>query len=346
MWVRNSRRRIRMRTAYQSLIAVLVVHTLSVQLAAADEIGGPFADAIVQAQLRTVKLYGAAIGREPGYATGVVVSDDGLILTANGIHLLGERIRVTLPDGTLHDARLLRRSEKLQVALLTIDAPTPDYFQLSEKPAARQGDWVLSVSNAFKVADGREPLSVNLGVVSLRTKIDAKFGTQDVAYEGDVLLIDAITSNPGAPGGAVVTADGRLAGMIGKIIESKSTGTRLNYAVPADLLAKFVRGEPHTPAAPPVVARGKAVLGLRLFTLGGRRAPAYVDRVLTGSPAAQAGLKSDDLIVSVAGQVVHNVEDFDKIAETLQAGQEIVVVVKRKQQLVHLRVTPIGDGER
>lgn len=309
-----------------------------------DEGENEFATSIAYAQKRTVKLYGAGIGREPGYASGLLVSADGLILTAQGVYLSGERLRISLPDGSSHQATLQRRSQNLQLALLKIEADTPDYFNLVEQPPTKQGDWVLAISNAFKVADGAEPLSVNLGIVSLRTRLEAKRGFSDIPYDGDVVLIDAITSNPGAPGGAVMTADGHLAGLIGRIIEGKKTNTRLNYVVPTDLLAQFVAGKEPAPAA--TVATGaKGEVGIRLFGLGGRKAPAFIDRVLPGSPAAKAGLKSDDLIVSLAGQVVHDSLDYKKIVETLKAGQEVTISVKRNNQVVTVQVVPIAAQE-
>ncbi len=304
-----------------------------------------FADSVEYAQQRTVKVYGASIGLVTGFGTGIIVSDDGRILTSLGVHLTAQRIRVGLPDGTLHEAKLERRAEALQVALLKIDAATPEYFQLSEKPVAQKGDWVLAVSNAFKVADGPEPLSVNLGVVSLRTRLEARRGAQDVDYEGDVLLIDAITSNPGAAGGAVVTQDGKLAGMIGKILEGKTTNTRLNYAVPSDFLFRFLSGESFEPARTTVAAAGKAVLGIRLFKLGGIRSPAYVDRVESGSPAAEAKIQSDDLIVTVAGNSIRDIRDYDAVVKTLRPNEEITIVIKRGNKLMQIQLTPAAEED-
>jgi S1-C subfamily serine protease len=326
-----------------ALIAALACLFTAVSSRADEDEANAFAAAIDYAQKRTVKLYGAGIGREPGYASGILVSADGQILTAQGIYLSGERLRITLPDGSSHQATLVRRSQNLQLALLKIEAQTPDFFNLPEQAPVKQGDWVLAVSNAFKVADGDEPLSVNLGIVSLRTRLEAKRGFSDIPYDADVLLIDAITSNPGAPGGAVMTADSRLAGLIGRIIEGKTTNTRLNYVVPTDLLAQFLAGkEP----APVVAASGaKGELGIRLFGLGGRKGPAFIDRVVAGSPAAKAGLKADDLVVSLAGQVVHDSLDYKKIVESLRAGQEITVVVKRNNQLVTVQIVPVAVEE-
>jgi serine protease Do len=297
-----------------------------------------FSEAIEYAQARTVKIYGAGIGRVAGYATGLIVSAEGDILTSQGVYLSSENLRVGLPDGSLHPARVVRRSLPLQAALLKIDAPTPNHFDLAQPVEIRKGDWVLAVSNAFKVADGREPLSVNLGVFSLRTRVEAKRGVQDVDFEGDALLIDAITSNPGAAGGAVVTADGKLVGMIGKIIESKQTNTRLNYAVPTDQLARFLAGQEQL--ADTTQPKQKATLGLRLFTLGGRRGPAYIDRIAPGGAAARAGLRPDDLIVSINGQVVRDVEDFGKKLDTLTPKVEVPLVIKRRGKVLQLKITP------
>jgi serine protease Do len=301
---------------------------------------GPFAAAVDAAQKRVVKIYGATIGRSPGYATGIIVSPDGQIITATGVFLSEGNVRVTMPDGSVQQAEVVRKSDALQISLLKVSVPTPDFFAIGSDPAAKKGDWVLAVSNAFKVAEGTEPLSVNIGVLSLRVRLDARRGYSDFPYEEDVYLIDAITSNPGAAGGAVVNASGDLVGLVGKVIEGKTTGTRLNYAVPADLLQRFLSGkEPMAVVANPNMGE-KGELGIRLFQLGGRKAPAYIDRVLPGSPAAEAGLKTDDLVVSIGGEVVRDSGDFRRITDELRAGVEVTLEIKRKNDLLTIRLRP------
>jgi serine protease Do len=309
--------------------------------AAADS-DNVFAEALAVAQPRCVKIFGAGTNVEAGYATGVVVSADGLILTAQGIYLAGDRMRAVLADGSIHDTKVVRRSETLQLALLKIDAKTPEFFALSKDPVGGKGDWILAVSNLFKVAAGKEELSANLGVISLRTRVDARHRTQDVPYQGDVLLLDAITSNPGAPGGAVVDADGKLVGMIGKLLESKSTNTRINYAVPVDLLYKFVNDEPQAVAVKPVPSgsSGKASLGIRPFQLAGKRSPAYVDSLIPASPAAKAGLKKDDLIMAINNDQIKDLRDYERILATLPPGVEITIIVKRKREVISVTLTP------
>jgi len=325
--------------------ALTAMLTWSAVVRGQDEAANAFEPAIEHAQQRVVKIYGGSIGRSPGYASGIVVSEDGQILTSQGAFLATGNLRVTFPDGSMHPAKVLRRSPTLQAALLQVESKTPHYFDIPEQPRVSRGDWILAVSNAFKVADGREPLSVNIGVLGLRTRLDARRGFQDFPYEGDVYLYDAITSNPGADGGAVVDSEGKLVGMIGKVIESKSTNTRLNYAVPADLLLQFIKGESSSLSPQNTAARpGPPELGIRLFALGGRNSPAYIDRVVANSPAAAAGLRADDMVISVAGQIVRNGADFQRIVATLKAGQEVAIEVKRQDQVLTVHIK-LGEAQ-
>jgi len=328
----------------QPTLGLLIMVTLSTHsggaLAANDS---EFSAAVEHAQARMVKLFGAGIGRSPGYATGLIVSPDGDIITSQGVHLATSSLRVITPDGETHFAKVVRRSQNLQAALIKIEAKTPEYFDLQEQTPLEAGDWILAISNAFKVADGPEPLSVNVGVLTLRTRLEARRGVQDFPYDGDVLLIDAITSNPGAAGGAVVSVEGKLAGMIGKVIEGKNTNTRLNYAVPTHLLHEFMtKPESDVASTVPVTPSPSGQpgdLGIRLFALGGRRAPAYVDRVIAGSAAATAGVKSDDLVISIDGKPVKSADDFTRAVAAIKTGQQVTVEVKRKNELLSLRLT-------
>ena len=199
---------------------------------------------------------------------------------------------------------------------------------------------MVAVCNAFKVADKSEPISATLGVISLRTSIEAMLNRRDVAYKGDLVLIDAITSNPGAGGGAVVTLDGRLVGMVGKIINSSETNTRLNYAVPTSTLYAFLQGKTIATDQRSDLPKKKAYLGIKLFKLGGRNSPAYVDRVVKGSPADSADLKPDDLIISVGGTKIGTVKQYQQALESLDPDQEVVVVFKRGDNLIRQIIKP------
>lgn len=293
---------------------------------------------------RVVKTYGAKVGRTPGYASGIIISQDGRILTANGTYLNGERVRVIFPSGDAYQATVEKRSRELQLAVLKVDLETPDYFDLTQNVDPSKGDWILSISNAFKIADGAEPLSVGLGIVSLRTKLEARRGTQRFPYEGDVFLIDSITSNPGAPGGAVVNSDGNLVGIIGPNLESGSTGTRINYAIPIDVVQQFLSDKP-IQSAKVTTEHAKAYVGIRLFKLGGSDGPAYVDRVSSRSPAAKSGFRPDDLILAIGEERIKSIKQYEEVIDTLVPDTEIIVTIKRKNSLIEIPLTPTAKSK-
>ncbi len=310
-------------------------------------------DAVDYAQRRCVRIYGGGAGREHGYATGLIVSSDGLILTAQGIYLGSDFIRVVLPDGRRAEAQVVRHSEKLQAALLKVEAKTPLYFNLADPVHVEQGDWVFAVSNTFNVSALDEPLSVCLGIVSVRAEMEARHRKQDVPYEGEVLVVDAITSNPGSPGGAVCTLDGKLVGMIGKLFESVNTRTRINYAVPVDMLRRFVEGKDEKEGTPepkepvePAPGQGGGYVGIRIFKLSGDKAPAYVDGVAPGSPAQAAGVRKDDLVLAIGQEVVRNCREYEDALAKLRPGQEVRFLLKRGMTIQAVMLTPAASPEK
>ena len=302
---------------------------------------------IKSCQPKMAKIIGAGAGRVDGYASGILVSSDGLILTSQGVFLDGMQVRVELSDGESYPATILRRNRTLQLALLKIEANRDlDFFQLSDKPVSEKGDWVVALSNAFKVANESEPMSAMIGIISLRSSIEARLNDRDVAYKGPLVLIDAITSNPGAGGGAVVNAKGQLVGMIGKLINSSETNTRINYAVPSSTLKQFTENKIEQAATTMAstesskVLLGQADLGIVLFSMGSRNDPAYIDRVRRGSPAAKLRLKPDDLVVALDGVQIGTVQEYQKTVERLTPDVEVTIVVKRGSKLQRMEITP------
>lgn len=303
---------------------------------------------VAQCQPKMAKVIGAGAGRVDGYGSGFIVSPDGLILTSQGVYLDGSQVKVELSDGNSYPATILRRNRTLQLALLKIDPERElDFFPLSDGPVGEKGDFVIAISNAFKVADKSEPLSAMIGIVSLRTSMEAWLNKRDVAYRGPLVLIDAITSNPGASGGVVVDVQGNAVGMIGKLINSSETNTRINYAVPASTLLAFVENrlenleDESVAGAAELVASKPATLGIVLFSAGGRKDPAYIDRVKRGSPAAKLRLRPDDLIISVDGVQTATVADFEAAVAKMVPGQKVMLLVKRGSGLLRAEIVPV-----
>lgn len=307
---------------------------------------------------RVVKLYGAAIGGEHGYASGVVVSNDGLVVTVLGLFLETTNLRAVCPDGHMYQAEVLYRDEYRQLALLklarypenvdteaTVDRQMSplrlEAFSPGSTSGLHAGDWVFAVGNMFKAAEGEEAVSVLKGIVSGRTKIDAERGTQDFPYRGEVLVLDAITSTPGSPGSALIDIEGRWVGLVGKIVTSRLTNTFLNYAYPVEEVEAFLQDARSGAKAATRPATGDEPAGyhgIRLSRIGYRRQLPFVQGVAPGSPAAAAGVRADDLIVSANGTAVPHARAFNEACERLHAGDELSLIVKRGEKLIPLRM--------
>ena len=321
--------------AFAVSVAMLLMHGIPT---AAD---GLFQKLSADNQPRMVKVFGAAAGRVDGFATGIVVSEEGHILTSQGVFLDGARVNVVLHDGSSHVASVMRRNRVMQVALLKIEHPTPQFFDLSKGDAGEKGDWVMALTNAFRVADQDEPVGAMFGIISLRSKMEIRLDNRQPPAEIDLVLIDAITSNPGAAGGAVINAEGQLVGMVGRLFNSDATNTRMNYAIPVSSLQLFVNEQTAVSAVRgPEAEPDRAESGIVLFRMGGRSDPAYIDRVRRGSPAATAGLQPDDMIVSIGGVKTGNVKEYDAAILTMRAGEETIVLVKRGKTLMRVMMTP------
>ena len=334
-------------------------------LAPVAALGGGFDRAIDAVVPRVVKLYGLSVGSQPGYGTGVLASPDGLVLTVLSLLIDARRVRAVTSDGTFYEAEVVRRDPSRQLALLRLKPPDHGgeaaasrdpvgplpYFDLkcgadaTREESLRPGDWVIAAGNPFKVAEGAEPASIAHGVFSARTELDARRQVKEFPYRGDVLVIDAVTSNPGAPGSAVVDVEGRFVGMIGREVVSNLTHTHFNYAVPRDVLCEFFNEatDAMPRAASAAIAspsEGTVDPGIRLTRTGYRNIPPLVDRVRRGSPAEAADVRKDDLILSLNGKNVANAEEYDEQLRFVPRDRPLDLVVRRGRSIVAIHIEP------
>jgi serine protease Do len=287
---------------------------------------------------KVVKLFGS--GGFTGlvsYGTGALVSPDGYILTIASHMLDTQDLRVHLSDGRRFHAKVVVIEPELDAALVKIDKveelPYFDVAQAAKASLAHAGDWILALSNEFNVATRDEPMSVQHGVIAAYAKLQGHKGVFDAPYTGDVYVIDAITNNPGAGGGVITTRKGELLGIIGKELRNGLTNTWINYAVPIQVLAKFVtegKAGKYKPIVKPKSPGGPGGYhGLMLVPNVVERTPPYIEEVVPGSPAAKAGLKPDDLIVYVDGEQVLTVTAFKEILTKTRPGTVVKLEIRR-----------------
>ena len=304
-----------------------------------------FAEVVDEVQPRIVKIFGAGgfQGLE-AYQSGFLISDDGYILTVSSYVLDTDHVTVVLDDGRRYQAEFLGADPRLEIALLKIDDLDLPYFDLSEAVQAELGARVLAFCNLYKVATGDEPASVLHGVVSARTDLSARRGAYQTPYSGPVYVLDAMTNNPGAPGGALTDRRGRLIGLLGKELRNTRTNTWLNFAIPIKELVSSVdeiREGRILPRADDDVVRPEHPLttddlGLVLVPDILRRTPPFIDRVRTNSPAERAGLMADDLLLFVEGKIVQSCTAVVEELALIHRDDPVRITVLRDQNLVEV----------
>jgi len=274
-------------------------------------------------------------------------SPAGHVLTVGSYVLDTEDLSVTLGDGRKFTASLLGADPRLELAVLKIDAAGLPCFDLAEAAAAESGQRVLAVSNLFGVATGDEPVSVQKSVISVRTRLQARRGAFETPYDGPVYVLDAVTNNPGAAGGALVNQRGRLVAMLGKELRNSLNDTWLNYALPIDEIRSSVErirtgapaAEPEKPAdekprRPTTVGQ----LGIVLVPNVADRTPPYIDDVRLDSPAARAGLRADDMVVMVNRQLVRSSSALGEELARFEQETPVRLTVLRGQQLLEVEL--------
>lgn len=370
-----------MLTRYSALLIAVAALVTPAVAPAAD----PFAETVDKANKKLVKLFGAGgFQRLNNYGTGIIISKDGYILTVASQLLDTSELVVHLYDGQRHKAQVIVTEPLLDVALIKIrvegkkiDEPNGldlDYFDFDaavKRGPAAPGDWVLAMSNTFEIALRDEPLSVQRGVISAYTKMAGRRGIFEFPYTGEVYVVDAITNNPGAAGGALLTRKGELLGIIGREIKNSLTETWMNYAIPVGGKVEFkekvtvkdkdgndVDGEKTvTLAMPDFVAlamKGEykpVKRDTKVAGLGGyhgivfvpnvlERTPAYIEDVVPGSPAAKAGLRPDDLVSFIDGEPVISIKAFDEfVRRNTRAGTVVRLEVRRGEALQTVELT-------
>lgn len=308
----------------------------------------PMADIVARAQAKVVKIHGAGgPARLESYQSGTLISPRGHVLTAWSYVLDTDDIAVTLDDGRQFSAQLVGADVRLEIAVLKIDAEGLPHFDLKQAATADVGERILALSNLYNVATGEEPVSVQRGVVAAKTTLAGRRGTYNTPYQGPIYVLDAITSNPGAAGGAVVNDRGELVGLLGKELRHSASGTWLNYAVPIaelrssvdDLLAGKSPPRTAEKTRKPPRAVNLDALGIVLVPDVVARTPAFVDEVRKDTPAERAGLRADDLVLMINGKLVGSCRGVVEELSYLDVADPVKLTIMRRQEVIEVTLS-------
>ena len=344
-----------------SRITLFIAIGLCTPLHAAD----PIPDVSTAVNEKLVKLFGAGGFRGVvNYGTGILVSPDGHILTVASQMLETSELVVHLSDGRKMRAVVLAAEPELDAALCKIvvegkkpteptdlNLPFYDFAAAAKKPPARPGDWVLAFSNTFEIAMRDEPMSVQRGVIAANAKLAGRRGIFDFPYTGDVYIVDAITNNPGAGGGALTDRKGNLLGIIGREMRNSLTDSWMYYAIPvnanievkdgdktttvtlADFVVKAAKGDYKAIKKPDVPLGIGGYHGIIFVPNVIERTPPYIEDLTPGSPGSKAGLKPDDLVSFVDGEPIYSIKAFQDYIRKTKPGMTLRLEVRRGESL-------------
>src|SRR5689334_8051698 len=275
--------------------------------------------------------------------SGVIVDAGGLIVTNNHVIEGADEVKVSLADKREFEATLVLKDPRTVLAILRVKDSHERFpvLDFADSDALQVGDVVLAIGNPFGVGQ-----TVTHGIVSALAR--TQVGVSDYQF---FIQTDAAI-NPGNSGGALVDMTGKLVG-INTAIFSRSGGSQgIGFAIPANMV-RVVAGSAKTGGnavvRPWLGAKLQVVTADIADSMGLKRpAGALVSNVAANSPAARAGLKAGDLIVSVDGQNVDDPNAFDYRFATKPLGGNARLGIMRngREQAVTIALQAAPDTPR
>ena len=328
------------------IIAFALFLTPGRSFAATSPDTSSFAAVVRDVQPKVVKVFGAGGLRGlESYQSGFLISAEGHVLTVWSYVLDTEFVSVVLDDGRRFQGKLVGADPRLEIAILKIDSDALPHFVLEPTAGISIGARILAFSNLFGVAHGDEQASVLHGNVAAHTRLAARRGAYQTRYHGPVYVLDAMTNNPGAAGGALTDQHGKLIGILGKELRNAHNHTWLNYAIPTSEFTKSTsdilsgRNLPRLadenmklPAAPHTLAR----LGVILVPEVLDKTPPYIERVVADSVADRAGLRPDDLILFVGDRGIPSIAALVSELRRIDRLDEVKLLVIRAEDLMEV----------
>jgi len=248
--------------------------------------------------------------------SGVIVTNEGHIITNNHVVDQVDEIEVQLSDGRTKKARLVGADSQVDLAVLKIDDPGVKPLKLADSDTVQAGDFVLAIGNPFGFEE-----TVTEGIISSKGRPN-----RTDAF-GDLLQTDAAI-NPGNSGGPLINLRGEVIGINTAIISRTGGSQGIGFAIPSNTIRTALES---------LLKQGRIIrgyLGIQTRALqpgqnGTENEGVIVDQVVPGSPAAQAQLQKDDVIRKFNGHEIKNFPALRSLVAQAQLNKNVELEIVR-----------------
>ncbi|MEI6274338.1 MAG: Do family serine endopeptidase [Prolixibacteraceae bacterium] len=256
--------------------------------------------------------------------SGVIISEDGFIVTNNHVVDGAENIDVILNDNRKFTGKVIGHDSNTDIALVKIDARNLTVLPWGDSEALKLGEWVLAVGNPFNLTS-----TVTAGIVSAKSR-SIGISVDKMAMESFIQTDAAV--NPGNSGGALVNIRGELVGINTAIASRTGSYSGYSFAIPVSIVHKVVEdlrkfGEVQ-----------RALLGVSIRTVDADLAKenklskvegVYIDETTEEGAARSAGIKKGDVIVEVNGTKVNSSGELQEQVGKHRPGDQVSIVIRR-----------------
>jgi len=267
-------------------------------------------------------------GQEPqarvGTGSGVIINEQGYIVTNNHVVEGADDLDVTLPDNRSYKATVIGTDPTTDLALIKIDATDLPHLSFVNSDDVKVGEWVLAVGNPYNLNS-----TVTAGIISAKAR-NININTNKYAVESFLQTDAAI--NPGNSGGALVDLQGGLVGINTAIASPTGSYSGYGFSIPSNIVSKVVEDL----LKYGTVQRG--FLGITIRSVDATLAKdknldlengVYVDSLMDNSAAKDAGIKAGDVITSVNGKEVKTSPELMELIARERPGDHVSLKVNR-----------------
>lgn len=269
-----------------------------------------------------------------GSGSGVIISNEGYIVTNNHVIENAKTIEVTLNNDTKYEARVVGTDPTTDIALIKIDADRDlPFLTFSNSDNVRLGEWVLAVGNPFNLTS-----TVTAGIVSAKSR-SIGIINERTAIES-FIQTDAVV-NPGNSGGALVNTAGELVGINSAISTHTGSFEGYSFAVPSNIVKKVVED---------ILDYGtvqRAFIGVNISDITPRlieeldlklRSGVYVAGVSEKGAAYEAGIEAGDVITAVNDRQINKSSELQELIGRKRPGDKVELTVNRRGDEKHFKV--------